>query len=199
MSVKSLGFEEIQRRATNFRETVESNNPVQDFTVSSEAEHFLLENALAPIIGTICDQQVSAEDAWSFPYWLSQQMSGGKFSPSAVCALGKTKVEKLLNAYMKPKWPAGMNQSDRDSYSASVSSYIVTACEVLDKQYADDPDTLFEQRAYTPSEIYFLLRGLPGFGQKKAAMISRDFALARGSWYKGLLQRVGKKSAKLRV
>lgn len=75
MGIKELGFKEIRRCAERFRKIIEKSSSTQDFSIGLiEAEKFLEENSLAPVIGTICDQQIAAEYAWLFPYWLRREL-----------------------------------------------------------------------------------------------------------------------------
>jgi len=200
MSVKELGFDEIKRRAEKFRKTAENFSLYQRFDVGlSEAENFLEENPLAPIIGTICDQQITAEDAWTFPYWLSKKVDGKNFSAKLISDLGRNKIKELLKLFMEHKWPSGMGEKDREEYLENISRYIVDTCSLIVKKHANDPDSMFEKGGYTVPEIYFILRALPGIGPKKATMIARDFVKAEGRWYTGVQKRLKNKGKELKV
>jgi len=197
MGIKDLGFEEIKRRADKFRE-IAKRFPIQDFDIGSEeAEMFLEENPLAPIIGTICDQQITAENAWIFPYWLSKQVED--FSVQSIYNLGKDKVKNLLGKFMENRWPSGMKEKTRKNYLNNISSYIIKACYIISRHYNNDPDNMFKKGAYTVSEIYFILRTLPGMGPKKASMIARDFAKGAGPWYRGVKKRLKRRGIEFKV
>jgi len=191
MGIKDLGFEEVRKRAENFRKIAEEWSTTQQFnTGSAEAERFLEENSLAPIVGTICDQQITAEDAWNFPYWLSEQQKGKSFSAQFIHSLGKAKIEDLLGTYMEDKWPSGMGQSDLKKYLDNISNYIVNTCRLIADRYDNDPDNIFKEGKYIVPEVYFSLRVLPGIGPKKASMIARDFVKGEGAWYRGICKRL---------
>jgi endonuclease-3 len=200
MSIKQLGFDEIKRRAEKFRKTAESFSLYQEFDVGSpEEENFLEENPLAPIIGTICDQQITAEDAWTFPYWLSKQFNGKNLSAELISNLGKNKIKNLLMSFMEGKWPSGMVEKDREKYLENISGYVVNACSLMVEKHANDPDRMFDKGRYIVPEIYFILRTLPGIGPKKASMIARDFVKDEGGWYRGVQQRLKNRGKEFKV
>lgn len=202
MGVKELGFDEIKRRVEKFRKIAENLSLYQEFNIGlPDAERFLEENPLAPIIGTICDQQITAEDAWTFPYWLSKQLNVNEkdFSARLIFDLGKNKINELLRSFMENKWPSGMKEKDRDKYLENISGYILNTCRIIIEKYANDPDSMFAKGEYNVPEIYFILRTLPGIGPKKASMIARDFVKAEGRWYDGIQRRLKNRGKEFRV
>lgn len=189
MGIKNLGFREIRRRAVNFRRVASSLR--QQFDIrSADAEKFLEENSLAPIVGTICDEQIIAEDAWQFPYWLSKQFDKEKISAQLIYNTGRTKIKELLSSFMENRWAIGMTENARKEYLEKVSRYLIDTCSLIITQYNNDPDKMFEEGGYTVPEVYFILRMLPGIGPKKASMIARDFVKGDGPWYKGIRKRL---------
>lgn len=194
MGIKSLSIDDIEGRAKKFRAIAKQYPSQQSFAICSGAEEFLKTNSLAPIVGTICDQQITAEDAWEFPYWLHEQLKQQEFSAQAICELGKLRIKELLQVYLEDKWPLGMLENDREKYLQGISSYIIDACNFIAKSFDNNPDNMFRQGNYNVPQIYFILRVLPGVGPKKASMIARDFAQATGSWYWGICERLGKLS-----
>ena len=200
MSFRNLKFEEIKRRAEKFREIAQSYSLNQEFHLDPEVEKFLRENSLAPIIATICDQQIKAEDAWTFPYWLSNQLDVD-FSAENIYNLGKKKIKDLLRTFMKGKWPSRMSEKDRERYLEKISGYIMEACRIIKDDYFNNPDNMFKfnNGKFTVPELYFILRAIPGIGPKKASMIVRDFAEAEEPWYKGVKERLKEKGIELKI
>ncbi|HIQ38751.1 MAG TPA: hypothetical protein EYH53_01945 [Methanothermococcus okinawensis] len=199
MGIKYLGFEEIKKRAENFRNIVEKYSPTQDFNIDPEEKKFLEQNSLAPIIATICNQQITAEDAWRFPYWLNTQLNKKELSAEVIYQMGKDKVKDMLQHYMEDKWPSSMTEEDRKEYLERISSYIIKTCKIIIDKYGNNPDNMFKKGRYIAPEIYFILRVLPGIGPKKASMITKDFVKAEGVWYRGLKKRLKKQGINFEV
>jgi len=44
---------------------------------------------------------------------------------------------------MKDKWPSGMGEKNREEYLENISGYIIGACDLIVKEYANDPDKMF--------------------------------------------------------
>jgi len=191
MGIKDLCFDKIKERAENFKRVAEKY-PMSQFGIEPKAERFIEENSLAPIIGTICDQEITAEDAWEFPYWLNEKLKlkGKSVSAKSICELSKEELKELLRDYMKNKWPSGMSKSRREKYLNNISRRIIHACKFIFTEYNNEPDNMFKKGIYIVPEIYFLLRVIPGIGPKKATMIARDFAKGEGPWYKGICRRL---------
>ena len=198
MSIKTLRFEGIKKRATKFKKLSEEFSLNQEFSIDQEVEKFLNKDHLAPIIGTICDQEITTEHAWTFPYWLHNKLNG-KFSAQSIYKLGTKKIEKLLSLFLEDKWPSGMADKKRKNYLKNISRYIIKTCELIINVYDNDADNMFKNGKFTAPEIYFILRSLPGIGPKKASMIARDFVKAEGPWYKGIQDRLEKKGIKFKV
>jgi len=190
MSIKSLGFDEINNRAIKLRQIAKGYPSQQSFTAQSAADKFLQSNSLAPVIAVICDQQVTAEDAWAFPVWLYNQLGGGSFTAASIYKLGQITVKNHLDAYLRDKWPSGISAEDQEKYLNNVSGYIINTCRLIANQFADNPDNMFKLGNYNVPQVYFILRSLSGVGAKKASMIARDFAMSAGSWFLGLSRRL---------
>lgn len=191
MGIKLLGFEGIKKKAEEFREIAKVYRFNEQFDIDSHnSEKFLMNNPLAPIIGTICDQWIRAEDAWNFPYWLSKEINKGNFTAQVIYDIGKKEMKNLLQSFMNDKWPSGMAEKDRKKYLENTSSRIVDACSIIIQQYDNNPDNTFKEGKYSAPEIYFILRILPGIGPKKASMIARDFVKGEGQWYEGIYERL---------
>lgn len=194
-----MDFEEFRRRVENFRNIAERYIPTQEFIIGQKEEKFLEDNPLAPIIAVICNQQITAEYAWRFPYWLNEQLNGKEFSVEVICQLGKVKVKELLQHYMENKWPSFMKEIDREKYLEKVSSSIIRTCKIIRDRYENNPDNMFKKGKYTAPEIYFILRMLPGIGPKKASMMIKDFVKGEGAWYGGLKKRLSGRGIDFKV
>lgn len=211
MWIRRLGFDEIKERAEKLRNIAEEKlrNIAERFSVefslniSQEVSDFLRDNPLAPIIGTICDQQINCVDAWTFPYWLNEKLKNQKdftFTATSIRDLGEDRIREMLETFMnekdrngKDRWPQGMGIEERQEYLTRMSQYIIDVCNLISEEYNNNPDRMFirnnNNNTYSVPEIYFILRTLPGIGPKKASMIARDFANETGQWYEGLIRR----------
>jgi len=169
---------------------------------SYDPEKIDKKDSLALIIGTICDQQIKAEIAWQIPYHLSKWLKseGKAFKASDIKSIGKLKLRTWLSEHMKDKWPSKLSAEKREEWLDKISSYIIAACEKIEKEYSDDPDNVFKVNDGKLSIplIYFLLRQFPGIGPKKASMIARDFA--RGcEWLISIKERMWRKGIKIEI
>lgn len=165
MSIKSLSFQEIKKKADKLRELF------QKFPSGSWSSFgsFIFKNEFAPLVGTICDEQIRSEDAWDFPGWLNNKLR--TFDLSKLLSMD---FEQLLNEYLKGKWPSGMSAEDKQKYLEKTSRALHEALGLF-QQEKKTPITMFENREYSSLEVYFMLRRIPGIGPKKANMITRDF------------------------
>jgi len=126
---------------------------------------------LAPIIGTICDERISANVAWNLPLslceWLKQQ--GLDFKPSIICNLGKEKLKNWFASHMQDKWPKRMSEENRKDWLDKISNSLIKTCETIWKEYNDDPDSIFivNNRNLTVPLVYFILRQFPAIGLKR--------------------------------
>jgi len=143
----------------------------RSFLLGSLLKAFFFKNEFAPLIATICDEQIRSEDAWSFPEWLNNKL--GTLELSELCKLERKEFKKYLEGYLNVKWPSGMKKEDRRKYLEKTSQHLYNALNFFSRE-GKTPVTMFENREYSSLEIYFMLRRLPGFGPKKASMITRD-------------------------
>lgn len=193
MSIKSLGYDEINNRVIKLREIAEWYPPHQLFVINPKAAKFLESNPIAPLVAVICDQDIRAEYAWEFPFWLYQHVGIRNFDASNVYRLGPTILRNHLDTYMNGKWPSGMSLDKQIRYLDNISNYIINTCKLIDSKFNNDPDIMFKLGAYSVPQIYFILRSLPGFGAKKASMTARNFASSGDMWFRGLKKRLKKK------
>lgn len=168
--VKNTSLEDIKKKAEFLNQNWSAIR--KRFTLPEIRYPFLYRNDYAPLIGTICDEKVSSEDAWAFPEWLDSKISG--LAPDEIIKLGKNGLRKLLEEYFSDKWPKNMSDKDKENYSTNTAKHIVEAVRFFVKNDVT-PITIFEDRVYAAPEVYFLLRRISGFGPKKAKMIVRDF------------------------
>ncbi|MEM2390330.1 MAG: hypothetical protein QW215_08835 [Ignisphaera sp.] len=168
--IKGKSFDEIKKKA-EFLEQIW--NRLKEELRPPEAEFtFLYRNEYAPLIGTICDERVKTEYAWRFPEWLNSKLGG--ITLEKIIELGEKGVREYLEEYFKNKWPNRMKKKDREDYLDSISRYIVEAMNFLKKRGVT-PITMFENREYKATEVYFMLRQFNGIGPKKAKMITKYF------------------------
>ncbi|MEM2197015.1 MAG: hypothetical protein QW290_08040 [Sulfolobales archaeon] len=174
--IKGKSFDEIKRKAEFLNK---SWSKLKKELIPPEVTiTFLYQNEYAPLIGTICDEQVKADDAWKFPEWLNGKIGG--LTPEKIEKLDKSKQRKLrelLEEYFKNKWPNWMKEEDKRDYLERIPKHILDTMRLLKKEGVT-PATMFENREYTAAEVYLMLRRLPGIGPKKAKMIAKHLQLA---------------------
>ena len=187
MSFKNLGHKEIVNKAKKFREIINSFN-WEEKEEETEYKKFLRNNSIAPIIGVICDERINADQAWEFPYYLSNQIDG-EFNSKTVSDHTETKIREDLESYMNGKLPSKMKIKDREEYLDKIPKCIVKSCNHISEKYHGNPDNMFILGKYSTQEIYFILNELNGLGQKKISMVIRDFAKKKWVWYEGLKAR----------
>ena len=164
MSIKKYSFSEIHRKAERLRELW------RKFPATAlPKDDVLYEYDFAPLIGTICDEQINSSDAWSFPRWLYDRLR--TFDLTSLLSVN---YGKMLREYLKTRWPKGMKKDQRNRYLLKTSRTIKGALTFF-KEEGKTPITLFENRSYKALEVYFTLRRVSGIGPKKASMITRDF------------------------
>ncbi len=175
---------------------------LKDRKVDYYPNDFNNKNSLAPIIGTICDQQISADVAWKIPYHMNEWLKseGKEFRASTICEIGRDRVREWLRKFMEGKWPKRMKEEKRQQWLNDISNYIIETCKKIASEYGDEPDNIFTVNNGNISipMIYFLLRQFLGIGPKKASMIARDFG--RGSsWLKSINERLKERGVTVEV
>jgi endonuclease-3 len=175
---------------TTLRDIAKHYPPQQSFVISPNAAKFLESNPLAPLIAVICDQDIRAENAWEFPFWLSQQPGFHDFKASSIFKLSQAILRNTLQTYLVNKWPSGMFPDKQRKYLDNVSIYLFNACRLIADKFSDSPDNMFKLGIYSVPQLYFVLRSIPGFGPKKASMTARNFASGDDSWFTGLRKRL---------
>ena len=167
------------------------------------AREFNRSDSLAPLIATICDQEISADDAWKIPFYMSSWLreQGREFNASSIVEVGIKNVKRFLAGFMGDRWPRRMDVQKRLRWLDNVSFWIVDACRKIRDEYGNDPDNLFVVKGgrLSPPLIYFILKQFKGIGPKKASMVARDFAMGVWDWYIGLKERLKQRGIDLRV
>jgi endonuclease III len=128
----------------------------------------------APLIATICDEEINAEDAWSFPSWLYSTVGIRDLNNVNSLLSLEHRYRELLEEYLRDRWPQDKGEYRKRRYIEKISNSIVNALRYF-KDLEKTPITMFDDRKYNVSEVYFLFRAIPGIGPKKAFMIVRDF------------------------
>jgi hypothetical protein len=147
-----------------------------------EAYDVLANYEFAPLIATICDEGIKGKDAWSMPWWFSKRI--GSLEPDDIL---KEDISDILKSYFdsgQGSFPPYMSEEDRQKWLDKISGYIRGALTWF-RNRNTTPIKIFENREYEAVEVYFILRGIDGFGPKKASMIVRDFVYMS----KGLAER----------
>ncbi|MEM3448395.1 MAG: hypothetical protein QXO75_10560 [Nitrososphaerota archaeon] len=165
-------------------------------------EEFNNKEPLAPIIGTICDEQIKADVAWQIPFHLSQWLNqqGKEFKASEIQKLGKQNLRTWLKDHMHGKWPKKMFRDKREKWLDNISESIINTCKKISEKYNDDPDSIFminDGKLSIPL-VYFILRQFDGIGPKKASMIARDFG-NECDWLKSIRKRLHDKGISIEV
>jgi len=173
MSIKNFSFKQIKEKADYIRKILLSKDLYWGSNLRNDYRTFMENNEYAPLIGTICDERINADDAWNFPYWLHKKMKK-EAQEFKLESLLNQNFEKELREYLKDKWPKGMSEKDREDYLRRIPRYLESALKFFIRINCSPVD-LFENRAYCALEVYFTLRRIPGIGPKKANMITRDF------------------------
>lgn len=163
MGIKRYSFSEIEGKAK------ELSLLWQNISFPELPSGYLAQSEFAPLIATICDEQVNSKDAVNFPQWLNDKVK--EFNLPNLLGVD---YKIMLKEYFKDKWPRGMKENKKQEYIEKISKALRDALEFFQKE-GKSPVTIFENREYKALEIYFMLRRIPGFGHKKANMITRDF------------------------
>jgi endonuclease-3 len=202
-SISARELDELIRKCRIIREQLElflKKGEEIPYTGNETIDRFINEDPLAPIIGTICDERIKAETAWSIPYYLREflKQKGLEFKPSSICKLGREELRKWLASYMQDKWPKRLKK--REEWLDKISESIVDTCEKIWKEYDDDADNIFTVNNGNLSVplVYYILRQFPGIGPKKATMIAREFG-REGEWFKSVKSRLQKRGINLTI
>jgi len=192
--IKNFSFSEIMDKASKIRSVINriswSSWDLEDLDYK-----FLVSHEYAPLIATICDEGINADDAWGYPEWLYNKV--GTFDPEVLL---KQDHRKLLEEYLKDKWPKRFKKKDKENYLEKISRSIKEALDLFLRE-GKSPVTMFDNRKYRALEVYFMLRRIPGIGPKKANMVTRDFIYrslgltGRNPWFDQIRQ----KSPKFKV
>jgi endonuclease III len=172
MSLKYVEFDKIRKKAEIIVEVWESYN--YKFIWQAPCDKVLTNYDFAPLIATICDEEIKAEDAWSFPSWLYNYAGVQDLNNVDSLLSFEHRYKVLLEEYLRVRWPKNKDENRKQRYIEKISNSIVNALKYF-KALGKTPITMFDNREYKVSEVYFMLRAIPGIGPKKAFMIVRDF------------------------
>ncbi|MHA1594859.1 MAG: hypothetical protein ACTSXX_08975 [Candidatus Baldrarchaeia archaeon] len=173
MTVKNFDFLQIKYKAEQLRRINVGESLEEFLTRNKDAYRVLEEEPFAPLIGTICDERIKADDAWSIPYFLRNEI--GSLDPKEILKFGEFRLKQFLRETLEGKWPTKMNESMKIEWLDKISRAIISALKMF-LERNNTPINMFENREYSVLEVYFMLRRIPGIGSKKANMITRDFA-----------------------
>lgn len=199
---KGAEIAELLKRCESLREQVirHFNSMIEDY----HPNKFNNKNSLAPIVGTVCDQQINADVAWKIPEHMSEWLKsrGQEFKASVIRRIGKQELQDWLKKHMSDKWPRGMSLQNPERWLDNISNYIIRTCEKIELEYEDEPDNLFMVNNGNLSVplVYFLLRQFSGIGPKKASMVARDFGRGKScDWLTSVRERLREKGIEITV
>uniref|UniRef100_A0A7C5YYQ0 Uncharacterized protein n=1 Tax=Ignisphaera aggregans TaxID=334771 RepID=A0A7C5YYQ0_9CREN len=168
MFLKNRDFSEIKRKAEEIRRVWEALS--SKYLCQVSCDNVLTRFDFAPLIATICDEEIKTDYAWAFPSWLYEKTVN--FDLNTLLNLD---YRKLLEDYLNNKWPHNRDKNRKQKYVERISKSIINSLKFF-KNKNITPVTMFENREYSVVEVYLMLRTIPGIGPKKAFMITRDFA-----------------------
>jgi len=144
-------------------------------TGDAEADHLLVDNPLALLIGMLLDQQVPMEWAFRGPLTLRDRL-GGSLDAETIAAMGPDKIEAIFRD--KPamhRYPGAMGRRTH-----ALCAYIV-------EHYGGDAAAIWRD-APSGEETYRRLRQLPGYGEEKSkiflAILGKRLGQAAPGWEK---------------
>jgi uncharacterized HhH-GPD family protein len=127
------------------------------FTGIDEADHLLVDDPLALLIGFALDQQVTVQKAFAGPYELRRRIGG-----LDAAAISTMDPEALDSAFRTPpalhRFPGNMAKRVRD------------LCTVVATTYGGDASRIWTEAA-DARDLGARLRALPGIGEMKASTI----------------------------
>jgi len=174
---------------------------LKDRKVDYDPNDFNNKNSLAPIIMTICNEQVNSDVIREIPYHMSEWLKseGKDFRANTICEIGRDKVREWLSKFMEGKW-SRMRKEEREQWLDRISNYIIRACEKIVSEYDNEPDNIFTVNNGNLSVplIYFLLRQFPGIGTKKASDVAKEFAIGT-PWLWSINERLKRRGIMIRV
>ncbi|MET7638267.1 HhH-GPD-type base excision DNA repair protein [Streptomyces sp. NPDC005438] len=139
-----------------------------------EADAFLSRSPLAAMIGTLLDQQVPMEWAFTGPYTIARRMGVEELDAGAVAAFDPDEFVRLL--------------SDKPAvhrYPGSMAKRVQQLCQYLVEHY-DGEVTEVWRDVDSGRELLRRLNELPGFGKQKAqiflALLGKQLGVRPEGW-----------------
>jgi uncharacterized HhH-GPD family protein len=147
--------------------------PSFPITGDSDADHLLVTDPLALVIGMLLDQQVPMEWAFRGPATLEDRL-GDRFDASSIAAMDVDDFVDICRA--KPaihRFPKSMGQR------------IHELCLHLTDHYQGDPQRIWND-VDSGQVLYERVRELPGFGDEKSkifiALLAKRFGITPAGW-----------------
>ena len=132
-----------------------------------EANHFVITNPFAFLIGVIFDQGIPAERAWAAPFELKQRM--GHLDPFRL-SIDQAGILKAIQ--QRPKLHRFIN---------NLPEWVALASEQVVRKYGGDASNIWNDNP-TAVALTTRLTAFKGIGQKKAAMavelLARDLGVS---------------------
>ncbi|MCT2589431.1 Fe-S cluster assembly protein HesB [Streptomyces sp. N2-109] len=139
-----------------------------------EADELLQRDPLALLVGSLLDQQVPMEWAFSGPYTIAQRMDRDALDAQEIAAYPPEDFAALLSE--KPAV---------HRFPGSMAKRVQQLCAHLVEHYDGDPRAVW-QDASSGTELVRRLHELPGFGKQKAqifaALLGKQFGVRPQGW-----------------
>lgn len=139
-----------------------------------EADELLSRSPLAVLVGTLLDQQVPMEWAFSGPYTVAQRMGGDDLDARGIAAMDPDELTGLF-----AEKPAVHR------YPGSMAQRVKQLCAYLVEHYDGDPTAVWRTAA-DGADLLKRLNELPGFGKQKAqifeALLGKQMGVRPRGW-----------------
>jgi uncharacterized HhH-GPD family protein len=147
--------------------------PTLPVTGDPHADHLLVTDPLALLIGMLLDQQVPMEWAFSSPLRLRERL-GGQLDAATIAAMPLDELEAVF------KGPPALHR-----YPGSMAKRTQQLCQHLVDQHDGDAARVWAGVA-TGDELFTRVRALPGYGGEKAkiftALLAKRFGVQPPGW-----------------
>jgi uncharacterized HhH-GPD family protein len=142
-------------------------------TGDSQADQLLTQNPLALMIGSLLDQQIAMEVAFTGPLKIHERL--GSLDAETIASVDPEKLNGVFRE--KPavhRFPGSMAKRTQDLCQKLVDDWEGTAQNIWTRGNPDGP------------EVYKRLRTLPGFGEQKAkiflALLGKQYGFTGADW-----------------
>ena len=141
---------------------------------TTQANELLAQDPLALLVGTLLDQQIPMEKAFTSPQVLAERMGTARLDAHQIANYDPDAFESLFREV-----PA------LHRFPAAMAKRVQELCRGLVEQYHGDAATVWTTAA-TGHELVSRIAGLPGFGQQKAkiftALLGKQFGVQPTGW-----------------